>query len=69
MREVVMQTSEPASTREATERVVKILYINYMKAELNQVADNATQLNDEERTQLLSLLEDFEDLFDGTLGY
>ena len=29
---------------------------------------NTTQLNTEERNQLLSLLEDFEDLFDGNVG-
>ena len=34
MREVVMQTAEPASTREATERMVKILDIAYAKADL-----------------------------------
>ena len=65
---VVMQTSEPASTREATEIMVKILNSTYAKAYLKQVADNTTQLNAEERTQLLSLIEDSEDLFDGTLG-
>ena len=31
MREVVMQTSEPDSTREATERLVKILESNYSR--------------------------------------
>ena len=40
-----------------------------MKADLKQVSYNATQLNSEETTQLLRLLEYFEDLFDGTLGY
>ena len=39
-----------------------------VKSYLNQVADNATQLNAEERTQLLSLLKYFEDLFGVTLG-
>ena len=68
MREVVMQTAEPASTREYTEIMIKILDITYVKEYFKQVADNATQLNDEETTQLLSLLEDFEDLFGGTLG-
>ena len=63
-----MKTEEPASTREATEILVKIINITYAKADLKQVADNATQLNAEERTQLLRLLKDFEDLFDGTLG-
>ena len=50
-----MQTTEPASTREATERMVKILDGTYVKSDLNQVADNATQLNAEERTRLISI--------------
>ena len=58
-----MYTTEPSSTQEVTERMVKILYINYVKAGLNTVADNATQLNAEEITLLLSLLEYFEDFF------
>ena len=66
--EVVMQTTEPASTQEATERMVKILDITYTKAELEHVVSNASQLNAEERTLLLSLLEEFKDLFDGNLG-
>ena len=47
MREVVMQNSEPASIREATQRMVKIIDITYAKVDLKQVADNATQLNAE----------------------
>ena len=35
MREVVVYTAEPASTREAIELMVKILDINYAKAYLN----------------------------------
>ena len=34
MHEVVMQTAEPVSTRDATERLVKILDITYVKADL-----------------------------------
>ena len=68
MRKVVMYNSEPASTKEATERMVKILDSIYAKAYLKCVADNASQMNSEERTLLLILIEDFEDLFDGTLG-
>ena len=48
--------------------MVKILDITYEKAYLKQVSNNKTQLNAEEITLLLSLLEDFEDLFDDTLG-
>ena len=62
MREVLMQTSEPSSTLEATERMLKILNSTYAKADLKQVADNETHLNYEERTLLLILLEEFEDL-------
>ena len=56
-----MQITEPASTRECTERMVKILDSTYAKADLEQVV-NASQLNDEER------LKKFQDLFYGTLG-
>ena len=50
MREVVMQTADPASTKEATEILVKILEIAYAKSDFYQVANNSTQLNAEERT-------------------
>ena len=63
MRKVVMKTAEPASTREDTEIMVKILDSTYAKAELKHVV-NDSQLNDEKRNLLLILLEDFEDLFD-----
>ena len=63
-----MQTEEPYSTIEATDILVKIMYSTYLREYLKQVADNATRMNDEERTQLLMILEYFEDLFDGNLG-
>ena len=68
MHKVSMNTEQPASTREATEILVKMLYITYAKADLKQVADNATQMNSEEITQLLRIREYFRDLFGGTLG-
>ena len=68
MCEVAIQTAEPVSTREATDRMVKILDINYENADLEQVAANATHLNAEDRTQQLCLIKYFEDLFDGTIG-
>ena len=64
-----MQTAEPASTQEDTERMVQILYSTYRKAHIKQVANNTTQMNAEERILLLSIIEDFENLFDGTLGH
>ena len=62
-----MQTAETVSTRESTERLVKILGSNYVKSDLKQVTDNATHMNSVERTQPLRLLGYFDHLFDGTL--
>ena len=59
MREVVMQAAEPDSAREATEQMVKIIDSTYAKADFKQVVDNTSQMNDEEITLLLSLLEYF----------
>ena len=58
-----MQTAEPASNQAATEQMVKILYSTYVKAYLKQVSDNASHVNSEVKTLLLSLLEDFEEFF------
>ena len=63
------QTVEPIAMQEATERIVKILDSKYEKADLDEVAANAEQLNKPQQRKLLSLLKDFEDLFDGTLGH
>ena len=41
MREVVMQTAEPYSTRESPERMVKILDSTYEKADLKQVFNDS----------------------------
>ena len=54
---MVMQNAEQASTRKYTEQMVKIANSSYTKADLNQSANNKTQLNAEERTQLLNILE------------
>ena len=67
MCKVVIQNAELSSTQEATEMTVKIIYSNYAKSDLEHVV-NDIHLNSEERTLLLSLLKDFEDLVDGTLG-
>ena len=68
MREVVMQTTEPYSMRETTDSLFRIVDSTYMKADLEQLVANTSQLNAEERILLLSLLKDFKDLFYGTLG-
>ena len=68
IREVVMYTAEPVSTREATEILLKILDSIYPKAYLQQVANNTTHINAEERTKLIWLLGVFKDLFGGNIG-
>ena len=59
MCEVLMQTAEPVSTKDDTESLVKILGSTYQNSDLEQVDANATQLNSEQRTQLLRLLKYF----------
>ena len=45
MREVLRQTAEPYSTREATDILVKLIESNYVKADLKHVANSATHIN------------------------
>jgi hypothetical protein len=59
---------EPKSTELATQRVVQILDANYKKADLPEVVKTCTHLSQNEQNELLEVLEEFEDLFDGTLG-
>ena len=60
---------EPSSMREATNRAIEILDAKYEKADLPTIiADNCKHLGAHQQKQLLSLLLDFEELFDGTLG-
>ena len=59
MRKVVMQTAESASAIKYTDRLVEKLDRTYAKEDLKHVADNATKLYTEERTQLPRLLEYF----------
>ena len=64
-----LRLDEPKSTEELTDRTVKILDAVYTKADLPSVVENnCSHLSLHQRTQLLKLLTEFEDLFDGTLG-
>ena len=50
-------------------RVVQILDANYKKADLpSEVVKTCTHLSQNEQNELLEVLREFEDLFDGTLG-
>jgi len=69
IKQIMTQTAEQITTQEATERIVRILNRKYKKADLDQVAAGAEELDEHQQKKLLSLLKDFEDLFDGsTLG-
>jgi hypothetical protein len=68
IKQIMTQTAEPIATQEATERIVRILDSKYEKADLDQVAAGAEELDEHQQNKLLSLLKDFEYLFDGTLG-
>ena len=57
-------SKEPQSTLEATKRLIHILDANYALI----VTDNCTHLSNPEQTKLLELLQQFEELFNGTLG-
>ena len=60
---------EPESTLAATNHVVHILEATYEKADLQSVVrDNCKHLVLHEQNELLDLLTEYEDLFDGTLG-
>ena len=68
MQEVVMQTAESYSVREATDRVVKIIDSTYEKDDLDKVATAAFQLDKYHRKHLLSIITIIEEFFDKTLG-
>ena len=66
---IYLESLEPTATREATKRAVKILDANYEKANLPEVvASNCDHLTKDHQAELLKLLQNFEELFDGTLG-
>ena len=48
--------------------MVKILDSTYAEIDLEYVVTKDSQTNSEEITLLVSLIEDLQDLFDGTLG-
>ena len=67
--ERLAKNQEPKSTELATQRIVEILDANYKKADLPEIVENdCKHLNPDEQNQLLDLLMEFKDLFDGTLG-
>ncbi len=60
---------EPASTHNATKRIVEIFDAEYDKADLPSIVkNNCVHLSTSHQNLLLALILKFEELFDGTLG-
>jgi len=59
---------EPISIAVATKRVVEILDAKYEKADLPAICKALIHLTKDQQEQLLTLLQKYEELFDGTLG-
>jgi len=69
LRHNTSQAQEPISTQNATKRAIEILDTKYDKANLPAIVkDNCSHLTPSQQEKLLSLLFEFEGLFDGTLG-
>ena len=68
LKAILTPRDEPKSTQEATTRAMRILDSKYEKADLRQIAADATSLDEKQKGQLHELLMEFEELFDGTLG-
>jgi len=66
LRQNTCQAQEPVSTRNATKRVIEKLDAKYDKADLPAIVNS--HLTPLQREKLLSLLLEYESLFDGTLG-
>lgn len=69
LRNTYVEAVEPLSTKEETDRVVRILDAKYEPADLPQVVeDNCPHLSVAERKSLLEVLLKYESMFQGTLG-
>ena len=63
------EAMEPSSTKQATERVVKILDAKYEKADLPKVVEeNCPNLTNSQKEALLKVLTRHESMFEGKLG-
>ena len=68
-RSAILSATEPLSTAGATKRAVKILDAKYEAADLKSVVKlQCDHLKEHDQHMLLELLEEYAELFDGTLG-
>ena len=65
---IYVENFETEITKSVSKRVNQILDAKYEKANLVQITDNCTHLTKQQKQKLLTLLQKYEDLFDGTLG-
>ena len=68
LKATVLRSAELKATKEATDKVLKILDSYYEKANLNKVANNANDLNKQQNRMLLKLLQQYKELVDDSLG-
>ena len=54
--------------RQIIKKNLKILYVNYSKANLDEFVQEAVHLTDAEQTNLPKLMKIYENIFDGNLG-
>jgi hypothetical protein len=59
---------ESQALNDASSCLKKILDVKYEPADLNKIARECNHLTDDEQMQLLSLLQKYQHLFDGSLG-
>ena len=62
------EDNEGKLAMQAAKRLREILEAKYVKANLEEEVENCTNLNEDQKQDLLQLLKKFEHLFDGTLG-
>jgi hypothetical protein len=55
--------------KDASKRIKEILDAKYEPANLEEITQNCTNFNDEQREDLHTLLKKYQSLFDGTLGH
>jgi len=60
--------NESKTVAEATARTTRILDAHYEAADIDQIISSCHNLDNKQKQQLKNLLEEFIDLFDGTLG-
>ena len=67
-RENSLFIKEPVPLMHEADRMSKILDAKYKKADLRKIADSIKGVNEEQREHLHQFLQQYEGLFDGTLG-